>query len=132
MRIGDTGGAGLAGRSTRHEANKIQGRLVSVLLLVLLLGQTLLEELVDDKVYHGLTDPPPRGRQSLPEAEDPALRVNPPDHHRQTRVGPVELQPRLHKPDGIRGAGTDKPWTNSTNMIFYSTVRNLFHTCRGG
>ena len=109
MRVGDAGGAGLAGGPARHEPEEIDHSLVGLLLLVLVLGQALLEELIDDEVYHCLTDPPPGRGYSFPEAKDPALGMNPPEDLRKSRLGPVKLQPRLYQPDWIRDTGTDKP-----------------------
>ena len=108
MRIGNTGGAGLAGGATRHEAHEVQDRLLRVLLLVLMVRQAFLQELVDDEVYDCLTDPPPGGRQTLPEAEQSALCVNPPDDHGKVTVGPIKLESGLDQPDGVCGTGTDK------------------------
>ena len=96
VRIGDAGGACFAGCPTRHRPDKVEKCHVFVLLLVLVLGQTLLEKLVDDKVNHCLTNPPPGGCQSLPETEYTTLGAYPPYHHGKTRMGPVKLQPSLH------------------------------------
>ena len=109
MRVGDAGGAGLAGGPARHEPEEIDHSLVGLLLLVLVLGQALLEELVDDEVYHCLTDPPPRGSQTLPEAEDAALGVDPAHHHGQAAVRPVQLQSGLDQPDRVGGARAHEP-----------------------
>ena len=66
------------------------------------------KELINYKVYHGLTDSPPGSSQTLPEAEQSALGVNPPDDHGKVAVGPIKLEPGLDQPDGVCGTGTDK------------------------
>ena len=108
MRIGHTGSAGLAGGSTGHEAHKVQECLLGVLLLVLLVRQAFLQELVDDEVDDGLADAPPRGSQTLPEAEQAALCVDPPYDHGKVAVGTVQLEAGLDQPDGVCGTGTDE------------------------
>ena len=109
------GGAGLASGPARHEPDEVHHGLLGSLLLVLLVRQALLEELVDDEVYDGLTDPPPRGGQTLPEAEEAALSVDPPDDHGKVAVGPVELQPGLDQPDGISGTGTNEAYRENNH-----------------
>ena len=132
MRIGDAGGAGLAGGPARHEPEEIDHSLVGLLLLVLVLGQTLLEELVDDEVYHCLTDPPPRGSQTLPEAEDAALGVDPPHHHGQAAVRPVQLQPGLDQPDRVGGARAHEPCEENqvSKIIQNRTFSNILYLLR--
>ena len=86
MRISYTGCTSFTGCSTRHEPDKVQHRLLGVLLLVLEVCLTLLQELVDDEVDDSLADPPPRRCQTFPEAEDATLGVYSPDHHGETTV----------------------------------------------
>ena len=108
MRIGHTGSAGLAGRSTGHETHKVQEGLLGVFLLVLLVGKAFLQELVDDEVYDRLTDSPPGGRQTLPEAGQSSLRVDSPNDHGKVAVAAVQLQSGLDQPDGVCSTGTDE------------------------
>ena len=108
VRIGNTGSTGLTGRSAGHETHEVQEGLLGVLLLVLLVGQALLQELVDDEVDDRLTDAPPGGSQTLPEAGQPALGVDSPDHHGEVTVGSVQLESSLDQPDGVGGTGTDE------------------------
>ena len=108
MRVGHTGSTGLTGRSTGHETHKVQEGLLRVLLLVLLVSQTFLQELVDDEVYDGLTDPPPGRGQTFPEADQPALCVNSPDDHGKVAVGPIQLESSFDQPDGVGSTGTDE------------------------
>ena len=109
MRIRDNGGACFTGRPARHVTEEGEPGFVRFSVPVLVLLKLLLERLVDDPVYHCLTDPPPGSGYSLPEAKDPALGMNPPEDLRKSRLGPVKLQPRLYQPDWIRDTGTDKP-----------------------
>ena len=70
MRIGDTGGTGLGGGPAHHEASKVHDGLVAALLLLLVVGEALLQELVDDKMDDGFADAPPGGGHPLPEPSD--------------------------------------------------------------
>ena len=77
-------------------------------LLVLLVGQAFLQELLDDEVDDRLTDSPPGGRQTLPEAGQASLGVDSPDDHGKVAVGSVQLQSGLDQPDGVCSTGTDE------------------------
>ena len=95
MRVGYAGGAGLAGRPAHHEPDEVDRRslLRSPETPVQLLSsrQALLQVLVDDPVDHGLGDPPPRGREALPEAPQPALSMDPPYHRAKRGLAAVQL-----------------------------------------
>ena len=114
VRIGNTGSTGLTGRSAGHETHEVQEGLLGVLLLVLLVGQAFLQELVDDEVDDRLTDSPPGGRQTLPEAGQASLGVDSPDDHGKVAVGSVQLQSGLDQPDGVCSTGTDEACSRVT------------------
>jgi hypothetical protein len=112
MRVGHTGGAGLACGAAHHDPEEVEHRqlvrLVPTPVRLLSSRQALLQVLVDDKVDHGLTDAPPRGGEALPEALQSALRMDPSYDRRKGGLTAVQLEPGLDQPDGVRGAGTDE------------------------
>ena len=82
-----------------------------------MLSETFFKKLVDDEVDDGLANAPPRCGQSLPEAGGSALLVDPAHHHGEAAVRPVQLQPRLHQPDGVGQAAADEPCKGSSTSL---------------